>query len=320
MVTDPSHTHDSGVDETRIEAVVPRRLYASWPAIFCGVAVATAIAWLLSLLGTAIGASVLDGSDAEALGDGFGIGAAIWVAVTGLVALFVGGLVTGRLCGQDDDQAGILHGVSMWSVATILTLVLSYWGVSGLVNTGSSIVATATDAAAGATGALPDSTNVPANNSAQVNRVISGIGASVKREVAQAASAAGDSALTQDEARQAMESLDADALHQIGMSYLNDDAEAARDTLAANTNLSEAQVDQLANTIETKVKQRIEEYKAEAAKTVETASTYAQAVLWSAFVAAALGLIASILGGMIGCKEAVRLHTVAVERNRLVNR
>lgn len=320
MVTnhlDSHDTPDSVVHEKQIDAVIPRRLYASWPAILCGLVVATATVWLLSLLGSAIGASIIDGTDMEALGDGFGMLAVIWMAITGLAAFFIGGLVTGRLCGQDDDQAGLLHGVAMWSTATVLMLVLSYWGVSGLVNTGSSIVATATEAASNSAGALPDPSNM---NSQRSNRVVNGISASVKREIAEAASSAGDSSITEEEARQAIESLDAAALEQIGWSYVNDDIEAARDTLAANTNLSEPQVDQLSNTIETKVEKRVQEYNAEVAKVVESASSYAQAVLWVAFVSAALGLIAGILGAMLGCQTAVRLHTVAVERSRAVTR
>ncbi|QDU80083.1 hypothetical protein Pla110_18050 [Polystyrenella longa] len=320
MVTDRSEVHGSPDNDVRlkqIEAVVPYRLFASWPAIFCGLVVTTAIVWLLALLGSAIGTSVLDGTDAEALGDGFGIGAAIWMAFTGLAAFFIGGLVTGRLCGQDDDQAGILHGVAMWSTATVVMLVLSYWGVSGLVNTGSSIVSNVTGAAANAAGTLPDPSNVDVQDS---NRVISGISAAVKREVAQAVSEAGDSSLSEEEARQAIESLDADALNQIGWSYVNDDAEAARDTLAANTNLSDEQVDKLSATIETKVEKRVQEYKDKAAKLAETASSYAQAVLWAAFVSAALGLIAAIFGAMLGCQTAVRLHTISVERSRAVAR
>lgn len=318
MVTDhadPHSTTDSVVRENRLEAVAPRRLYASWPAIFCGLVVAASTVWLLSLLGTAIGVSVLDGTDAEALGDGLGIWAVVWMVVTGLVAFFVGGLVTGRLCGQDDDQAGVLHGIAMWSTATVLMMLLSYWGVSGLVNTGSSIAATATEAASNAVGAMPSSDSM---STQRTNRVMSGVSAAVKREVAEAASEAGDATLSEDEARQAIESLDADALEQIGWSYLNDDAEAARDTLAANTNLSEQQVDKLATKIETKVQQRVEEYKAEAAQAVETASSYAQGVLWTAFVSAALGLIAAIGGAMLGCQTAVRLHTIAVQRSRVI--
>jgi len=192
-----------------------------------------------------------------------------------------------------------------------------HWGVAGLVSTGSSIVATATQAASNAVGALPDPSNVSAQ---RTNRIAGGISDVVKREVARAASEAGNSTLTEAEARQAIESLNADVLKQIGWSYINNDAEAARDTLAANTNLSEKQVDQLSSTVATKVEKRVQEYKAEAAEAVETASSYAQAVLWTAFVAATLGLIASILGGMLGCQAAVRLHTVVVERNRVIAR
>ncbi|QDT90814.1 hypothetical protein [Gimesia algae] len=320
MLTDHSVSQDtpgSVVHEKRIDAVGPRRLYASWPAIICGIVVIPAILWLLSLLGSAIGASVLDGTDAEALGNGFGISAVIWMTISGLAAFFIGGLVTGRLCGQDDDQAGLLHGIAVWSTATVLMLVLSYLGISGLVNTGSSIVATATEAASNAAGSLPDPSSM---NSQRLNRVTSGISAAVKREIAEAASGTGGASLTEEEASQAINALDPNALEQIGWSYINDDAVAARDTLAANTNLSEQQVNNLSSTIENKVEKRVQEYKAATAKAVETASSYAQAVLWAAFVTAALGLIATIFGVMLGCHTAVRLHTLAVERSRVVAR
>ena len=90
LLSDPIHGN-------RLETVVARRLYASWPAIFCGLATAMATVWFLSLLGSVIGMSVLDGTDAEAMGTGLGIGAIIWILMTGLVAFLFGGLLTGRV-------------------------------------------------------------------------------------------------------------------------------------------------------------------------------------------------------------------------------
>ena len=315
---DSAILHSGTSHANQVEAVVPRRLYASWAAILCGLATAIATVWFLSLLGSAIGTSVLDGTDSEALGDGLGIGAIIWIVVTGVVAFLIGGLVTGRLCGQDDDQAGILHGAVMWSVATLMILVLSSWGISGLINTGASIVSNATGTLSNVASEMPAAVRsadqaVPDQRS---SRVLSGISATIKREIAQSVASDGNSAISEEEATAAMEQLDADALQQIGFAYLQDDKEAAKDTLAANTNLSGQQVDQLSESISNEVEQRVKDYKEEISKAVETTSDYAQAVLWTAFVAAALGLISSILGAMWGCREAVRLHTVAVARYR----
>ncbi len=304
----------------RVETAVVRRLYASWPAILCGLVASIATVWFLSLLGSAIGMSVLDGTDAEAMGDGLGIGAIVWIVVTGLVAFLIGGLVTGRLCGQDDDQAGILHGAVMWSMATILMLVLTSWGVSGLVNTGASIASGATAAVSTAASAAPGAVQAVdwAGRDDRSNSALSGISASIKREVAAAVTKDGESAISEEEARSALEQLDGDALQQISIAYLRDDKEAAKDTLASQTNLTEQQVDQLANSISTKIEQRVQKYKDEIAQAIEVSSDYAQAVLWTAFIASALGLIASILGAMWGCREAVRIHTVAVDRHRTV--
>ena len=315
--SDRDSNNPSGVSVgNRLETVGPRRHYLSWPAVWGGLITAVAIMWLFSLLGSAIGMSVLDGSDAEALGNGFGIGTVLWLVITGLAAFFIGGLVTGRLCGQDDDQSGVLHGAVMWSTGTVLILILGYLGVSGLVNTGASVVGNATSAASTAVSKIPSAVQ-SANDAVpdqRANQVATGISATIKREIAAAVAADGDSAISQEEAEQAIEQLDADALQDIGMSYLQGNQQSAKDTLAVRTNLNEKQIDQLSNSISKAAEKRVNEYKAAASKAMATATDYAQAALYTSFVAASLGLIASILGAMWGCREAVRLHTVSVER------
>lgn len=306
-----------GILRDDLTTVVARRLYASWPAIFCGLATAIATVWFLSLLGSAIGMSVLDGTDTEAMGKGLGVSAIVWIVLTGFAAFLIGGLVTGRLCGQDDDQAGVLHGVTMWSMATLSMLLLSSWGISGLINTGASIVSGVSGAVSSAVSQVPATVQAMdgAVSDQRSNRALSGISASIKREISEAVAKDGGSAISKEEARAALDQLDGDALQEIGLAYLQDDKEAAKDILAARTDLSEEQVDQLSKSVSTKVEQRVNEYKKEIAKAVETASDYAQAVLWTAFVAAALGLIASILGAMWGCREAVRLHAIVSSRH-----
>ncbi|HEY9517519.1 MAG TPA: hypothetical protein VIQ74_17805 [Gemmatimonadaceae bacterium] len=123
----------SEIDVTRrgtTERIIERPAFrVSWGAVFAGLVVALALQAVLTLLGTAIGLTALDG----ATGREFGIGAGIWLILSILVSLYVGGLVTGRLAGVLTRGDGALHGVLMWGLSTVLGLYLLASGVSSLL-------------------------------------------------------------------------------------------------------------------------------------------------------------------------------------------
>src|SRR5262249_62326947 len=92
----------------RSEDVLPVRSRISWGAIFAGLFTALAISVLLSVLGTALG---LTWSEHASRSDYVSSGAAIWAAITGLVALFCGGLGTSMFtAGGNKGAAGVLGG------------------------------------------------------------------------------------------------------------------------------------------------------------------------------------------------------------------
>lgn len=105
----------------------------SWGAIWAGFVVATVVQMALSVLGMAIGLSAFDpGVDAPA---GFGVGAAIWFIATAIVSLWLGGMVLGRLAGILKKRDGMLHGVVMWGLSTLLAVWMVVNGVGMLVGT-----------------------------------------------------------------------------------------------------------------------------------------------------------------------------------------
>lgn len=109
----------------------------SWGAVFAGLVVATALQIVLTLLGAAIGFSAWQpGESAGALG----IGAGIWAILSVLLSLFIGGRTTGRLAGILTRTDGILHGILLWSVSTILTVWLLATGVSALAGGATGLV------------------------------------------------------------------------------------------------------------------------------------------------------------------------------------
>lgn len=94
----------------------------SWGAIFAGVIVTIVIQLTLTLLGVAIGAGTIDPLQESNPAHGLAMGSAVWLLVTGLVSLFIGAFVAGRLCGGPRQPDGMLHGVVTWSVSTLVTI------------------------------------------------------------------------------------------------------------------------------------------------------------------------------------------------------
>lgn len=128
----------------------------SWGAIFAGFVVATVTQIVLSVLGLAIGFSAVDAGTNSA--GGYSIGAAIWFIATAAVSLFLGGLVLGRFAGILKTKDGVLHGIVMWGLSTLLAVWMVANGVGMLVGTTFNTLARTTSAVASgavsATGAV----------------------------------------------------------------------------------------------------------------------------------------------------------------------
>jgi hypothetical protein len=116
----------------------------SWGGIFAGLVVALVLQVLFTILGLAIGLTVWDPGDPAAA---LGRGAAIWVAVTALVSLFTGGVVTGRLSGVLTPGDGALHGAVMWGMSVLVTLWLTAAGVGMILGGAFQLVGGAVGAA-----------------------------------------------------------------------------------------------------------------------------------------------------------------------------
>ena len=91
----------------------------SWGAFFAGLVVSLVVdAGALVCSGWASGwASVNPATEENPLG-GVGIGAAIWLGLTALIALFFGGWTTAKLAGSVRGLNGVLHSIVMWGLVT----------------------------------------------------------------------------------------------------------------------------------------------------------------------------------------------------------
>ena len=109
----------------------------SWGAIFAGAIIALPTQLVLTLIGTAVGLATLNPAAGQnPTGTTFGIGAAVWLVISSLVSLFLGGYVAGRLGGTFN---GWLHGLATWATMTMLTILLLTTAAGGLIGTASGL-------------------------------------------------------------------------------------------------------------------------------------------------------------------------------------
>ena len=115
----------------------------SWGAIFAGAIIALATQLVLTLIGTAVGLATLNPATGEnPSGTTLGIGAGVWLVISSLVSLFLGGYIAGRLGGTFN---GWLHGLATWATVTMFTILLLTTAAGGLIGTASGLATFAVD-------------------------------------------------------------------------------------------------------------------------------------------------------------------------------
>ncbi|QDV04846.1 hypothetical protein Poly30_03400 [Planctomycetes bacterium Poly30] len=390
---------------------LPERSHVSWGALLSGLALTTALGWVLMLLGGAFGLSVADIDDVEALSQGFGIAAVLWFILSWLIAYFVGALVAARLSGTVDDRVGMMHGMTVWSLGTITTVLLASAGAQNALSAGQAVASGAASATRSVTsGVLGGAGDIATTAGSAIADLGDEVGAAVRRQVAEEvgqvdgaggataeevsdafeglnntaygnlslALASGDMGkakeiltrnteldegdvdsvleslgkklensesvekaqtmardamnevksgsadylaqlgggeTSSDEVRTALEEFDAETTQRVAMALITGDADRAKIIIASRTSLTESEVNAIVAGAEKKMSARIESVVTEAKEMAETAAGYGEAVLWTAFIAAMVALLAAILGAKLGTShEPAELKIAVSER------
>lgn len=121
----------------------------SWGSVIAGVVTVLAISAILSLLGTAIGSSVIDpmsDNPLDGLGTAFGISSAVFL----VISFAAGGFVAGRLA----NVRGFIHGFLSWATATLISMVLIGFAAGNIVSGGASAVSSIVSGAGQVTGSV----------------------------------------------------------------------------------------------------------------------------------------------------------------------
>jgi len=112
----------------------------SWGAIFAGVFIALATQLVIAAFVTWIGLAIVNVTDVAGLQDALAsIG--IWIAVGALVALFVGAWAAARIQAVPYTSDGLWLGATVWAVTLTLGILLSSFGVTGLLGFGANLAA-----------------------------------------------------------------------------------------------------------------------------------------------------------------------------------
>lgn len=108
----------------------------SWGAILAGAILAIVIQLGLNLLGVGVGMTTINPAYDEdsATPKSLATGAAIWVGISTLLALFFGGWVAARFAGIPDNVDGMLHGLVTWALVMLISLFLLTTSIGRIIS------------------------------------------------------------------------------------------------------------------------------------------------------------------------------------------
>jgi hypothetical protein len=148
-----------------VDVVIPPQelVRISWGAVLAGAIIAIVVQLALNLLALSVGATSINPQydQDSAKPQTLAVGGAIYVGISTLMALFIGGWIASRFAGNPNNFDGILHGVLTWAVVMLVTLFLLMTtlgriisGTANLIGHGLNLAGRTTEAVArGAVGA-----------------------------------------------------------------------------------------------------------------------------------------------------------------------
>jgi polyhydroxyalkanoate synthesis regulator phasin len=156
IAAEPVVTNTEPVTTSEV-TVLPESLgRLSWGAVLAGALIAFIIQIALNLLAIGIGMNKInpergrDSADAKSLG----VGAVAAMFVSLIVSLLVGGYLAARFAGIPDEVDGVLHGLLVWGVVTLVTVFLITTTIGRLISGFSSLLGEGLRLAGAATGAV----------------------------------------------------------------------------------------------------------------------------------------------------------------------
>ena len=273
----------------------PTRMY--WPSIIGGIVLGLAIESLLNLLGLGLGFSVLD-LDSDTMAR-IGIGSIIWLSISGIIAMFIGGWVAGRFSGTRIKIDSALHGLVAWGLSTLLAFILMLSTVGMIIS--------------GTVSALVQSVQAVANSAMQVNNTVNL--RPVLSELLQQAEASlnaqgrqGQGEKARASATKSLSQAEQTALAQqlitLFTASTEDAKAAAREKLLQflqqHTNLSQEEAESKLNEWQQQYNERTEQMRQQAQQSIAQAQKVLATTSLITVLVMLLGALAAAFGGSLG--------------------
>lgn len=285
----------------------------SWGAVFAGAVVAVAIGLMLNALGAGVAAAMVDAAQRDTpSASTFGIGGAIWLLVSNLIGLGVGGYTASRLSGNADDTDGTLHGMAVWATSFLISALLVGNLVSSAASTATQAASTVVGGVARGAGAAmaPVAERAAQGAEATPGGLTAAAQGLVDRVQSTLASGGDPAAMNSDQRKAEIATL---VTRRVTDGTLSQpDRDRLNALVAAEYNISpqdaQARVQQ-AEQQATQAAQRAEET---ARRAADAAATGAATAAFAVFGTMLLGALAAVLGARRGTRELVRIRGVRV--------
>lgn len=275
-----------------------------WSSIFAATVIVLGVWLALHLFGVGVGLIAIDPNDLGSL-RGVGIGVGIWSVIVPIIALFIGGLVAGRVAPTINTLNAVIHGAVVWALSILLTLllVLNALGMlaRGVASTGSAL-------ASGASSAIGMMGDLDANTLQQLGVDADSLIAPINDQLQEQGLPPVEPENVRAAAKEALQT----AIRQGSLSQ-----DQLAQIVARNTRLSPVEASQLAAKLAPKVTELAQEARAQVGQAVgkaghavgKAAEDVGAALVWT-FVLMLLGLGAAVGGSILSVRRERREHVV----------
>ncbi len=287
--------------------VTPVTTRLSWGAIFAGLLVATALQLVFAVLGAAVGLAAWDTDSGSVLG----MGAAIWAAVTMLVALYIGGGTTGRLAGVLTRKDGMLHGILVWATSLLFAVLMISSGVKAMAGATFSVFGSVAGVAASAVTSVAGAADGQSsgfdmqNVRSEIEQLLrqTGVASLNPDSIGAAADRAGEAA-TQTSASN--EQVAGEIVDMVRARAGAVDREAIINVIVARTDRSRAEAERIADrvvSLQQSASRQIDSLQARVGETAEDVAGVTSSALWIALLGMGLSLGAAVAGAGVHARE-----------------
>ena len=288
-------------------------LYArvSWGAVIAGAVVALAIALMLNALGAGVGATTIDAAGRSSpSASSFGIGAAVWLLISNLIGLGLGGYVAARLSGTSDNTDGTLHGLAVWGTTFLISAVLLGNLVSGIASTATAGASNLLGGIAQGAGSAVSGVGQEAASLIDPDKLQSATQGVVDRVQGALSGAGGDPAAMSSDQRKA--EIGRLVLRRVTDGQLSQqDRDRLNQLVAAEYGISPQDAEQRVEQAEQQATQAARQAEQTARRAADTAASSASIAAFSIFALMLLGAIASVLGARRGTRDVLTVRSVA---------